>query len=337
MSGRLKTTANALRRGAGIAAALASGRPTPLSITFILTHRCNLRCDYCDVPTAAAEEMNTAAVERAIDELLAAGLVRASFSGGEALLRADAPALIARAHAGGAMTSLNTNGWLGPGQLETLAPVLDQLMVSLDGPAAVHDRVRGKAGGHKRALETLIQAADLGIATSSIAVLGPWNVDHLDAILTSAAEHGYWAYVQPAMRSCFDGRLGLEPALSSGALAGVADRLEAARKQGLPVGASPGFIDLLRRAPHFGDCGTCQAGRRFATVMPEGFMVPCHLQTAAGGWPDGREQGFDVAFTQLGGPLVGRGCAIAPYQEADRVLKLEPRAVVAALWRLRGA
>ncbi len=336
MSGRARAARDTLSRGLRIASTLASGRPTPLSITFILTHRCNLRCQYCDVPAAADLEMDTAAFERAIDQLLAAGMVRASFSGGEALLRDDAPALLARAHAGGAMTSLNTNGWLADGQLEALAPVLDQLMVSMDGPAAIHDRVRGKAGGHARALQTLIQGRELGIATSSIAVLGPWNVDHLDEILQSAAEHGYWAYVQPAMVSCFDGRKGLQPALSNAALAGIADRLDLARRQGLPVGASPGFVDLLRRAPVFGDCSRCQAGRRFATVMPEGHIVPCHLQTAIGGWPDGREQGFDVAFQQLAAPLQGPGCAIAPYQEADMVLRLEPRAVGAALMRLRG-
>jgi MoaA/NifB/PqqE/SkfB family radical SAM enzyme len=334
MAARLRMATGALRRGLRIASALASGRPTPLSITFILTHRCNLRCDYCDVPAAAAEEMDTGAFERAIDELLAAGMVRASFSGGEALLRADAAGLIARAHAGGAMTSLNTNGWLADGQLEAVAPVLDQLMVSLDGPAAVHDHVRGRAGGHKRALETLIRGAELGIATSSIAVLGPWNVDHLDDILASAAKYGYWAYVQPAVRSCFDGRAGLAPTLSNEALNKVADRLSAARQEGLPVGASPGFVDLLRRAPDFGDCGDCQAGRKFATVMPEGAIVPCHLQTAVGGWPDGRGQGFDRAFQQLSGPLVGRGCAIAPYQEAHMVLGLQPWAVATALRRL---
>lgn len=323
-----------LRRGMRLARGLARRRPSPLSITFILTHRCNLRCGYCDVPAAAAAEMSTAAFARAIDELLAAGMVRASFSGGEALLRPDAPALIARAHAGGAMTSLNTNGSLAPGQLAALAPVLDQLMVSVDGPAPIHDGVRGRAGSHRRALETLIEGRSLGIATSSIAVLGPWNVDHLEAMLASAAEHGYWAYFQPAMRSCFDGSQGLIAELSPDLLRDVAHRLEAARRRGLPVGASPGFLDRLRRAPDFSDCSTCQAGLRFATVMPEGHMVPCHLVNDAGGWPDGRELSFDVAFAAMRRPPAGPGCAIAPYQESDLVLSLEPRAVGTALRRL---
>ena len=326
--------ARRLRIGLGLARGLARHGPSPLSITFILTHRCNLRCRYCDVPAAAAAEMDTAAFERAIDELLAGGMVRASFSGGEALLRPDAPELIARAHAGGALTSLNTNGWLAEGQLATIAPVLDQLMVSVDGSAPTHDGVRGRAGGHKRALQTLIEGRELGLATSSIAVLGPWNIDQIEAMLASAAEHGYWAYFQPAMRSCFDGSQGLIPELSADLLRDVAHRLEVARKRGLPVGASPGFLDRLRRAPTFSDCSSCQAGLRFATVMPEGHIVPCHLVNSHGGWPDGRQMGFEAAFAQMKRPPPGPGCAIAPYQETDLVLSLEPRAVGAALRRL---
>ena len=323
-----------LRRGLSLLRGLVRRRPSPLSITFILTHRCSLRCRFCDVPAAAGEEMDRAAFERAIDELLAAGMVRASFSGGEALLRADAPALIARAHAGGAMTSLNSNGMLAEGQIEVLAPVLDQLMVSIDGPPPIHDGVRGRAGSHKRAIATLTQARELGVATSSIAVLGPWNIPHLETMLASAAEHGYWAYFQPAMQSCFDGTQGLVPELSPEILRDVAHRLESARRRGLPVGASPGFLERLAMAPKFADCGTCQAGHRFATVMPEGRIVPCHLVHDDGGWPDGRKVGFDVAFGQMRRPPAGPGCAIAPYQESDLVLSLEPRAVLAALRRL---
>src|SRR5208337_4934560 len=78
------------RRLARLGMARAAGRPLPFSMTFILTHRCNFRCDYCDVPDAAGAEMSRDEFCAAIDELAAEGMQRASFSGGEALLREDA-------------------------------------------------------------------------------------------------------------------------------------------------------------------------------------------------------------------------------------------------------
>src|SRR4051812_17409473 len=100
-----------VRSGLLFSAAKLTGRRLPFSITFILTHRCNFQCDYCDIPAAAGIEMTEAQFRAAIDELAAAGMARASFSGGEALIRSDATAIIKHARSLGLSTSLNTNGW----------------------------------------------------------------------------------------------------------------------------------------------------------------------------------------------------------------------------------
>ena len=85
------------RRGLRLGVALATGRPLPFSMTFILTHRCNFRCRYCDIPDAAGTEMSTEEFRRAIDELADARMARASFSGGQALPRPDALEIIRHA------------------------------------------------------------------------------------------------------------------------------------------------------------------------------------------------------------------------------------------------
>jgi MoaA/NifB/PqqE/SkfB family radical SAM enzyme len=281
--------------------------------------------------------MSAAEVMRAIDELADAGMARASFSGGEALLRPDAIEIIAHAHARGLTTSLNSNAWLAGEKLDELARVLDMLVLSLDGPEEVHDLVRRRRGSYQRVLAVADEARRLGLRTATITVLSSANLHVVDEVLALAEQHGFWAYFQPAYQDCFRHARGLDPALGPSVLADLAARLGAARKGGLPVGASPGYLDRLARGPAFGDCTRCSAGRYFATVMPDGTMVPCHLTSRERAWPNGRRVGFAQAFRSLPRPAAGPGCAISPYQESDLIFGLDRRAIAAALERLGGA
>lgn len=319
-----------------IAGALLRGGSLPLSMTFILTNRCNLRCEYCNIPSCPSDEMSATEFRGAIDELRSQGMIRASFSGGEPLLRRDAIDIIEHAHNLGLYTSLNTNGWLAHGYMSRLVRCLDMLMVSIDGPEAVHDAVRGRPGSYARAIAALVEARRAGVSTASICVVGPWNASHVEEVLTLARAHRFWAYFQPAYQDCFSGERGLRPMLDGGELRRLADVLARARERGFPVGASPGFLDRLSRGPTFGDCRSCAAGRFFATVMPDGRVVPCHL-TSQGDYLNGRQVGFARAFFDMPHPRAGSGCAISPYQESDLIFHLDVRAIVAAVARARGA
>jgi len=325
-----------LGAAARLAWARTIGAALPYSVTFILTHRCNFRCTYCNAPAAAGTELTTAQVRRALDELAASGLGRASFSGGEPLLRADAVGLVKHAHSLGLLTSLNSNGWLTGRDLDRLAPYLDMLVVSLDAANSAHDEVRRQPGSFERVLEVLTAARARGLATATISVLGAWNLDQVEDILSLAARLGAWAYFQPAYIDCFDHLPGLDPAFAPGVLAQVAERLRVARAAGLPVGASGGYLERLARGPRFGSCEECHAGRYFATVMPDGTMVPCHLASRQTPAPNGLESGFAHAFFALRRDKFGPGCAISPYQETDLLFRLDARAISAAMRRLAG-
>jgi len=335
----LDGAARALRlagRAARLGGAIALGRSLPFSITFILTHRCNFRCAYCDIPDAAGDEMSAGEFASAIDELVEVGLARASFSGGEALLRPDAIDIIAHARRRGLSTSLNSNAWLAGDKLDELAQVLDMLVLSLDGPPAVHDLVRRRPGSYARVIAVADAARRRGLPIATITVVSSANLHVVDEVLELAERHGFWAYFQPAYEDCFAHQRGLDPALGPAVFADLAARLGAARERGLPVGASPGYLDRLARGPRFGDCSRCAAGRYFGTVMPDGTVVPCHLTSSERAWPNGRQLGFARAFRSLPRPAAGPGCAISPYQESDLIFGLDRRAIAAALERLRG-
>ncbi len=327
-----------LRGGARVAADRALGTGSfPFSMTFILTHRCNFRCAYCDIPAAAGPEMTTTQFKGALDELASIGLVRASFSGGEVLLRPDALPIVAHARSLGLMTSLNCNAWLAGPRLDELARVLDLLVISLDGPERDHDRLR-RRGSYRRAIEVLRGARARGLPTATISVLTPSNLHVVDEVLALADELGFYAYFQPAYESCFDLGKGVDPSLGGRLFVRLADTLRAARRQGRRVAASPGYLERLARGPRFGDCARCTAGRYWGTVLPDGRLVPCHLQAERGGaepWPSGVEKGFAAAFRALDRPKGGPGCAISPYQETDLIFGFDSGAIAAALRRLR--
>jgi MoaA/NifB/PqqE/SkfB family radical SAM enzyme len=318
-------------RSARLALSMARRKPQPYSMVFVLTNRCNFRCDYCDVPAAAAGEMTTDQFRAAISELAAAGMGRAAFGGGEALLRPDAIDLIEHAKSEGCFTSMNSNGWTTERHLDRLAECLDMLVVSLDGPDHVHDVVRKKRGSYARVIRVIREARRRGIAVATISVIGPWNENRVEEILDLAKTHGFWAYFQPAYVDCFAHDAGLRSGIDVALLTRLADRLTGAIGDA-PVGSSPQFFERLRSAPNFSDCSRCTAGQYFATVMPDGLVVPCHLTTGQGPYLNGLEVGFTRAFLEMPHP-VGPGCAISPYNESDLIFSLDPRAVLAAVRR----
>lgn len=322
---------------ARLGGALVSRRAHPFSMTFILTHRCNFRCAYCDIPEAAGDEMSREEFCRAIDELSNEGLARASFSGGEALLRRDALDIIRHARSRGLTTSLNTNAWSAEAHLDELASALDLLVVSIDGPEREHDLVRRQAGSYARVVRVLDGARRRGVPTATITVLSSRNLHVVDDVLGLAERHGFYAYFQPAYEDCFRHSRGLDPTIGPRVLADLSARLSAARRAGRPVGASRGFLERLARGPAFGDCTRCKAGRYFATVMPDGTVVPCHLTSTDHVYPNGRHLGFAAAFRALPRPKSGPGCAISPYQESDLIFSADARAIADAVVRMRGA
>jgi len=317
-----------------LAACMLLKRPLPYSMTFILTNRCNYRCEYCNIPDNAHGEMSQEQFEQAIDQFAAAGMVRASFSGGEALIRPDAPAIIHHAHKLGLYTSLNTNGWMVDRLLDETADALDLVMVSLDGPQEVHDVVRKRKGAFEKAMESIRGARERGLTVTTITVLNQKNLHVVDDILELADKYGFWAYFQPAYIDCFEQTSGLDPALAGQALREISDHLLEQKVRDKRVGASAGYLDRLANNPDFGDCADCHAGRYFGTVMPDGTVVRCHLKSNSEPCQNGNEVGFVNAFRTLGKPSSGNGCAISPYQELDLIFGLDRSALKAALKRL---
>jgi radical SAM protein with 4Fe4S-binding SPASM domain len=173
----------------------------PIQFTFFLTRRCNARCPFCfytskkNQTDASANELSLAEIEKFAPQL--GKLLWLAFSGGEIFLRSDLveiTELFYRVNQP-AIILLPTNGLLQ----ETIYPAVETILqqcpkssivvkLSLDGPEAIHDELRGVPGAYRKTLETcealggLVDKYDnfeLGINT----VFCQANQDHIDAVI----------------------------------------------------------------------------------------------------------------------------------------------------------
>lgn len=134
----------------------------PEQIAVIVTDTCNFRCPMCqyafsDSPGYRLNQkgnMEPKIFRKLMDETPGRPLV--TLTGGEPLLHPQVSDLIAYAHAKGCPTTLTTNGWFLKQQAQTLCKAgLDLLIISVDGPSKIHNRIRGD-----KAFEHLAEGVD---------------------------------------------------------------------------------------------------------------------------------------------------------------------------------
>jgi MoaA/NifB/PqqE/SkfB family radical SAM enzyme len=158
----------------------------PQVISFTLTNSCNLRCQMCGqwseegyvrcgngVPAADSvanadgfghppaqfkQEMTLADWKRLVDELAAQRISALLLRGGEPFLFPGIIELLEYIHEKGIFISIDTNATRLAQFAEAIARIGKiHLTISLDGPEAIHDKVRGVKGTFARVREGLVK------------------------------------------------------------------------------------------------------------------------------------------------------------------------------------
>ncbi|MCX6348119.1 MAG: radical SAM protein, partial [Candidatus Aureabacteria bacterium] len=147
----------AVRFRSDIRSRLRRGDPTappPLTVSFNLTHLCNLRCGMCGQwrrqDTGKGALLPLSELKRIVDE---SALFRPKIYiwGGEPLLHPAIIPFLEYLKALKLYTVVNTNGFLLDRFAADFVRIgVDSLDISLDGPPEVHDRVRGVPGTFER-------------------------------------------------------------------------------------------------------------------------------------------------------------------------------------------
>jgi MoaA/NifB/PqqE/SkfB family radical SAM enzyme len=279
-----------------------------LVLVWRATERCDTACPFCAFDAGLRRprrELDTAEALRfgALVARWAAGTDREvlfSWLGGEPLLWPPLARVSVTLRILGSHIGLTTNGRAlrDPQRRRWVLQALDELTLSIDGPPALHDRIRGRPGSGRELLETLraLRAARADRSRPLLrvnTVLLRGNVDRFPDLVDLVAEAGADELTFNALggreRPEFFPQNRLSPEdveRLAASLPGI--RLDA-RRRGLCVRGGGAYLARLRASAAgvplpVEDCGP---GREFWFVEVDGRLAPCGFTTAEYGVPIG--------------------------------------------------
>jgi MoaA/NifB/PqqE/SkfB family radical SAM enzyme len=257
-----------------IARARVFSAPAPIAVGFELTHLCNLSCSYCDRHRRLPNEMTLDQIVTALEGLHSIGMREISLDGGEALAHPDIERVVDWLEAHDIVMRLNTNGVL----VRRKAGVVRKMTlvkISLDGPAKVHDSIRGQ-GAFSKALDALSVCNALSIPTELTCAVGKHNAHFLDEVVSIADSVGTKVIFQPVRPSLFQdaGGPATHLALHSSEAQQVFERISAHKRSGRPVLNAWASLRHFRNFPRNQPL-PCAAGWINVTLDPEGSLYHC--------------------------------------------------------------
>jgi len=163
---------------------------TRLPILILSPHsRCNCRCVMCDIwKVTDAREIGASELERHAASLDGMGVEWAVFSGGEPLMHSDLFRLCAILRSRRIRVTILSTGLLLEKHAQAIAANVDDVIVSLDGPCEVHDRIRRVPGAFLRLAAGVrsIQALRPDIPISARCTIQRLNHSQLRAAIEAA-------------------------------------------------------------------------------------------------------------------------------------------------------
>lgn len=146
------------------------GKVYPETVSLLVGYRCNLSCPMCGQwgERGSFRAMGKEGIERELTLQDVGSIVTqvrrwkpaVTFFGGEPLMNRDIIAMILSAKEAGLRVNVITNGTLlGKMAAEIVRAGIDEVIVSLDGPEEVHDRMRGRAGTYARVVRGIESVA----------------------------------------------------------------------------------------------------------------------------------------------------------------------------------
>ncbi|MHC5056850.1 MAG: radical SAM protein [Planctomycetota bacterium] len=249
----------------------------PLHVSWVVTSRCNLACDYCleDArPATVGDDVPEATRDLIAREIVAARVLKVSVSGGEPLLVESLPRLVALLREGGVFVRMTTNA----AHLdEALADRLAEARLSV-AEVSLHP------GRGREVLTAVSLLAARDVRTVVRVVVSRANARTLEDIVTplkaTGVERIMLQEVAPLGRAAGGGRgslLGLEE------MRAVRERVDAFRRA---WGDDRLRLASSTLADH--DAGRpvlCSLGarvRKSCEVRPDGNVIPCAPATVFG-------------------------------------------------------
>lgn len=169
---------------------------TKIPVVTLMPHsRCNCRCVMCDIWKANRNgtSIDEATVDRLVEDFRALGVSLVALSGGEALMHPNLWELCRRLKSLPVTISLLSSGLLLARHAEEITRWCDEVIVSLDGPEATHDRIRGIEGAYRATADGIaaLRKARPGFPVSARSVVQKGNFRQMSNTVAAARSLGF--------------------------------------------------------------------------------------------------------------------------------------------------
>jgi MoaA/NifB/PqqE/SkfB family radical SAM enzyme len=167
-------------------------RRVPDQLSIAIIRSCPNNCIHCAAPSRRGDILTKDVIDRTIGEGLEMGSYLITFDGGEPMLRKDLPDMVSKVDDRAIATTFTSGYGLTEEMASNLkAAGLYAARISIDSPQeSEHDRVRGRIGAFKDAMQGVKNALDAGLLVDLFMVTSPSNIDDLEDAYSLAAELG---------------------------------------------------------------------------------------------------------------------------------------------------
>lgn len=261
----------------------------PVDVSIELTHHCNFRCQHCYIPDFQAPDLlSTERLLSLLEELVDAGTLFLTLTGGELFLRPDWFTVARRARELGFALRLFSNGTLiddaVADEIAALPAAVEISLYSMD--EATFEEITQRRGSFHKTLRGIERLRERRVEVLLKTPMMTHNVGHLDAIAAYAECVGAGFQASPTIMARKDGDL-------------------------TPLGVRVPQEELM---PHFGgphlgchvppeagqrntaeDAGEhegplCAAANRYCNITSSGDVMACNILPGSGG--NVRERAF---------------------------------------------
>lgn len=248
----------------------------PTTAYLHVTQNCNLSCVGCyslDNERNVARDATFEALAQTLDQLASHGVKRLIVSGGEPFLRADLPQILEYAKSVCAFEHLDvlTNGTrLTPEVLTCIAPFVDRISVSFDGPTEKSAALVRKEQRFAELIESIEMIKAAGINAHLLPTLHAKNIEDIEQYFELAESRA--VTMNFSLLSVPAGNVEAQKLVPSERdLARISEVIALTSPERAPAFAGIPLVAQIAVRP------TCGAGRGMLSVSHDGKVYPCHM------------------------------------------------------------